>query len=131
MNKNRYGFVVGGLFVVWTAVILLLSLVPGDELPPAGWLARIPHFDKIVHCGFYLIETGLLVLWVRLSPRGKFWIVAGVVAFSGVIELVQSVCGRSADWLDWAANALGAMAGVPAAIWFGKRIGQGTRASRK
>ena len=55
MNKNRYGFVVGGLFVVWTAVILLLSLVPGDELPPAGWLARIPHFDKIVHCGFYQI----------------------------------------------------------------------------
>ena len=111
--------------MVWTAVILLLSLVPGDELPPAGWLARIPH------CGFYLIETGLLVLWFRPSPRGKFWIVAGVVAFSGVIELVQSVCGRSADWLDWAANALGAMAGVPAALWFGKRIGQGTRASRK
>ena len=114
--------------MVWTAVILLLSLVPGDELPPAGW---IPHFDKIVHCGFYLIETGLLVLWFRPSPRGKFWIVAGVVAFSGVIELVQSVCGRSADWLDWAANAFGAMAGVPAALWFGKRIGQGTRASRK
>ena len=86
--------------MVWTAVILLLSLVPGDELPPAGWLARIPHFDKIVHCGFYLIETGLLVLWFRPSPRGKFWIVAGVVAFSGVIELVQSVCGRSADWLQ-------------------------------
>ena len=103
--------------MVWTAVILLLSLVPGDELPPAGWLARIPHFDKIVHCGFYLIETGLLVLWFR--------------PFSGVIELVQSVCGRSADWLDWAANAFGAMAGVPAALWFGKRIGQGTRASRK
>jgi len=60
MNKNRYGFVVGGLFVVWTAVILLLSLVPGDELPPAGWLARIPHFDKIVHCGFYLSETGVV-----------------------------------------------------------------------
>ena len=95
--------------MVWTAVILLLSLVPGDELPPAG----------------------LLVLWFRPSPRGKFWIVAGVVAFSGVIELVQSVCGRSADWLDWAANAFGAMAGVPAALWFGKRIGQGTRASRK
>ena len=95
MNKNRYGFVVGGLFVVWTAGSWLLSLVPGDELPPAGWLARIPHFDKIVHCGFYLIETGLLVLWLRPSPRGKFWIVAGVVAFSGVIELVQSVCGRS------------------------------------
>ena len=57
--------------MVWTAVILLLSLVPGDELPPAGWLARIPHFDKIVHCGFYLIETGLLVLWFRPSPRGK------------------------------------------------------------
>ena len=117
--------------MVWTAVILLLSLVPGDELPPAGWLARIPHFDKIAHCGFYLIETGLLVLWFRPSPWGKFWIVAGVVAFSGVIELVQSVCGRSADWLDWAANAFGAMAGVPAALWFGKRIGQGTRASRK
>ena len=117
--------------MVWTAVILLLSLVPGDELPPAGWLARIPHFDKIVHCGFYLIETGLLVLWLRPSLRGKFWIVVGVVAFSGVIELVQSVCGRSADWFDWAANALGAMADVPAAIWLGKRIDQGTRASRK
>lgn len=38
----------------------------------------------------------------------------GPVAMSGLIELAQAYCttDRSGDWLDLAANAIGALAGI-------------------
>ena len=38
----------------------------------------------------------------------------GPVAMSGLIELVQAYCttNRSGDWLDLAANAIGALSGI-------------------
>ncbi|MFQ8805140.1 MAG: hypothetical protein ACLR8Y_08685 [Alistipes indistinctus] len=53
MHKPRYKFVLTLLLVLWTAGVLYGSLAPGDDLPPAGWLAMIPYFDKVVHFGFY------------------------------------------------------------------------------
>ena len=61
MHKPRYKFVLILLLVLWTAGVLYGSLAPGDDLPPAGWLAMIPYFYKVVHVGFYFGET-LLVL---------------------------------------------------------------------
>ena len=49
MHKPRYKFVLTLLLVLWTAGVLYGSLAPGDDLPPAGWLAMIPYFDKVVH----------------------------------------------------------------------------------
>ncbi|MFQ8827958.1 MAG: hypothetical protein ACLR76_11845 [Alistipes sp.] len=131
MNKNRYGFVVGGLFVVWTAVILLLSLVPGDELPPAGWLARIPHFDKIVHCGFLSDRDGLARIVAPSFAAGKVLDRGGSRCVFRRHRACPERLRPQRGLVRLGANALGAMAGVPAAIWLGKRIDQGTRASRK
>ena len=116
MEKKRHIKVAGVLFFVWTAVILYGSLSPGDDLPPMGWLARIPHFDKIVHFCFYLGRVLLLLLWLQPSRGNRIWVALCAIIFSGTIELLQGeYFDRSADWLDFAANSAGALAGIPLA----------------
>ena len=72
MHKPHYKFVLTLLLVLWTAGVLYGSLAPGDDLPPAGWLAMIPYFDKVVHFGFYFWDfvansSGALVA-VAVAP---------------------------------------------------------------
>lgn len=103
------------LFVAWTIGVLYGSLAPGDDLPPTGWLALIPYFDKLVHFGFYFGE----IFWALLlfTPRGAKqwgWLV-GVILFSGMIECLQGWLGyRSRDAVDFLANSVGAIAGFVA-----------------
>ena len=107
MHKPRYKFVLTLLLVLWTAGVLYGSLAPGDDLPPAGWLAMIPYFDKVVHFGFYFGETLLVLL--LFEPRG--W-----RRCSGAVELVQGALGyRSKDFWDFVANSSGALVAVAVA----------------
>lgn len=104
------------LFFAWTAVILYGSLSPGDNLPPMGWLTWIPNFDKLVHFCFYLGQVTLLLLWLQPSRRNRIWVALCAIIFSGTVELLQGeYFNRSADGLDFAANSLGALAGIPVA----------------
>lgn len=116
MHKPRYKFVLTLLLVLWTAGVLYGSLAPGDDLPPAGWLAMIPYFDKVVHFGFYFGETLLVLL--LFEPRGwrRWTAVAAVILCSGAVELVQDALGyRSKDFWDFVANSSGALVAVAAA----------------
>ena len=101
MHKPRYKFVLTLLLVLWTAGVLYGSLAPGDDLPPAGWLAMIPYF--------------VLLLF---EPRGwrRWTAVAAVILCSGAVELVQGALGyRSKDFWDFVANSSGALVAVAAA----------------
>ena len=116
MHKPRYKFVLTLLLVLWTAGVLYGSLAPGDDLPPAGWLAMIPYFDKVVHFGFYFGETLLVLL--PFEPRGwrRWTAVAAVILCSGAVELVQGALGyRSKDFWDFVANSSGALVAVAVA----------------
>lgn len=116
MHKLRYKFVLTLLLVLWTAGVLYGSLAPGEDLPPAGWLAMIPYFDKVVHFGFYFGETLLVLL--LFEPRGwrRWSAVAAVILCSGAVELVQGALGyRSKDFWDFVANSSGALVAVAAA----------------
>jgi len=116
MHKPRYKFVLTLLLVLWTAGVLYGSLAPGDDLPPAGWLAMIPYFDKVVHFGFYFGETLLVLL--LFEPRGwrRWTAVAAVILCSGAVELVQGALGyRSKDFWDFVANSSGALFAVAVA----------------
>ena len=113
MHKPHYKFVLTLLLVLWTAGVLYGSLAPGDDLPPAGWLAMIPYFDKVVHFGFYFGETLLVLL--LFEPRGwrRWTAVAAVILCSGAVELVQGALGyRSKDFWDFVANSSGALVAV-------------------
>ena len=116
MHKPRYKFVLTLLLVLWTAGVLYGSLASGDDLPPAGWLAMIPYFDKVVHFGFYFGETLLVLL--LFEPRGwrRWTAVAAVILCSGAVELVQGALGyRSKDFWDFVANSSGALVAVAVA----------------
>lgn len=112
--------------VICIAAVLYLTLVP-DPLGDND-LPLFPGADKVVH-GVMMFGVVVCVIFDRLRsqrryekpapPQAAVWgAVAAVVAFGGVIELAQGAMGlgRGEDWLDFAADAAGAVAGGVAAI---------------
>lgn len=95
--------------LVWTAAITGALLVP---LPPfaagAAPFGALP-VDRLVH---FVLFFALARSWRSVvAHRGRgaaLAAVAGVAAWGGVIELAQGLSGRTADWGDFAADALGA-----------------------
>lgn len=97
-------------------VIWYLSLFT----PPKTELANVRFIDKWAHLLMY--GSLAFVLWMedwrvrKASPSmpRALALYIGPVAMSGLIELAQAYCttDRSGDWLDLAANAIGALAGI-------------------
>jgi len=83
--------------------ITVFSLYPLEHLPAA------PGSDKLHH----FIAYAALVFPVACS-RPKRWlvIVAGFLAYSGLIELIQPYVNRYGEWLDLGANAIGLLVGI-------------------
>ena len=101
--------------IVVLAVITYLSLAQ-DPVHTRG-LHLFEGADKVVHGCMYLalVVVGSYDLYRvgRFSIGGSLgWMVAAVV-WGGVMELLQGAMGlgRSADWLDFAANSCGAVVG--------------------
>lgn len=102
--------------VILILVIWYLSLFT----PPKTELANVRFIDKWAHLLMY--GSLAFVLWMedwrvrKASPSmpRALAIYIGPVAMSGLIELAQAYCttDRSGDWLDLAANAIGALAGI-------------------
>ena len=94
------------LLVVLLAATAWLALTP---LPPRaidlGW-------DKLNHAGAFaaLAVAG----WFSVPQRrGRWPMMAGLLGYGGLIELAQRfVPGRSGEWADLLADALGIVAGV-------------------
>lgn len=102
--------------VILILVIWYLSLFT----PPKTELANVRFIDKWAHLLMY--GSLAFVLWMedwrvrKASPSmpRALALYIGLVAMSGLIELAQAYCttDRSGDWLDLAANAIGALAGI-------------------
>ena len=102
--------------VILILVIWYLSLFT----PPKTELANVRFIDKWAHLLMY--GSLAFVLWMedwrvrKASPSmpRALALYIGPVATSGLIELAQAYCttDRSGDWLDLAANAIGALAGI-------------------
>jgi len=96
----------------WSVLLLVLSLLPGDGVP-----SPFAHADKLEHVVAYAVLSvlwaGTLCAW-RAAP-GPAWPIAALAAFGygAVIELLQRAMqlGRSAEWGDLLANALGILFG--------------------
>jgi VanZ family protein len=103
--------------IAWVTIIFVSCLLPGDKLPdlPTRW--HIPHLDKMVHCGMYLVFTLLLLAGFTRSygkANVKAYLVSLLIALScgAAVEVLQSFVGRSCDSKDLAANAVGAAIAV-------------------
>lgn len=103
-----------GRFLHSLAVVLFwpaIALVTWGELTPSTPHLEVHIWDKLLHFTAYF---GLAVLAaLSLKTRSSlFCAVLGLIAFGGVLEILQGLTGRDADWLDEGANTLGAFLGA-------------------
>jgi VanZ family protein len=93
--------------LAWAAAIYLVSSRESVGIP-AFWGA-----DKVLHFGAYALLGFLIAHGAAASGLAPRWAVALGWAYGGSDELHQAfVPGRSADPADWAADALGVLAGT-------------------
>jgi VanZ family protein len=86
---------------------------------PAGLPLIPPPWDKVVHFGYYAVLTVLLI--VAAGGRGALIAALVVIAVGAADELFQStVPQRQADWLDFAADIVGALAGAATFVWIAR-----------
>lgn len=100
------------LALLWTALILIACLIPGHEVPHV----KVPLIDKYVH---FVIFAGFSFLWLCAHKvfkwhYGLLWFVLSIV-MGYVVEWLQGsgiTQGRSFDWYDVLADAIGGAIGV-------------------
>jgi VanZ family protein len=108
---------------IWPALALVAwgELTPQPPQLPGPWV-----WDKLDHFTAYagLALMGCLNRRPRLSPLVSF---LAATALGGVLEILQDVVGRDAEWGDVLANAIGAGIGVALAWallrWGGALVG--------
>ena len=91
--------------IVFLAIITVLSLAPiqlSGSFGPVG-------VDKVYHAVAYFCLAFSLPL---TRPRLTTWVVLGVIACGGSIELIQYLFGREASLGDFVANGIGAIVGA-------------------
>jgi VanZ family protein len=96
--------------ITWSIVILVLTLIPGKELPD------VPIFgiDKFVHVFIFGLLMALTTYGlIKISLRNPVLMSAVYTcAFGIMIELIQPyVPGRSFSYFDILANMMGVVAG--------------------
>lgn len=109
-----------GALGLWGPVVVVAGMVVYFSVVrrPVGGAELPLHVDK---AGHFVAYGALSFLVARaLGARGSLWTVAvaagvWVCAFGGALEVVQPLFGRTADFLDMAANTAGA--GAAAALW--------------
>lgn len=97
------------------ALTLLLAIVIAyfSLSPPTGGQAPFPHFDKLIH----LLAFACLAFPVSIAgtqPHHRVFL-AGL-AYGALIEIVQPLVGRTGDWADLLADAVGLGLGIGLAI---------------
>jgi VanZ family protein len=115
-----------GAWLFWPA----LAVVAWGELTPHPPQFTAHLWDKAEHFIAYFGLTLLASLAWGLR-RSLFWVLAGMVALGGALEILQSFVGRDAEWGDFLANNLGALAGLGVAVVYlsiPRRLVAGARA---
>lgn len=92
----------GAVTAVLAVVIAVLTLAPMPAGGPAG-------SDKVYHV---LAFAALAFPLPLVRPRWTVWVILGVIAYGGVIEVIQPFFGRQAEWADLVADGIGAAVGA-------------------
>lgn len=104
---------------LWAAFILLLTSIPGSDIPHVGLLS-FRGSDKLVHATMYaifaLLATHSLLRSGRPLRQVVLVVVLGIALFAALDEWHQQfIPGRSMDVFDWLADLSGATIGILAA----------------
>ncbi|MFC3088381.1 VanZ family protein [Tabrizicola soli] len=104
-QKNLKQVAVGSAVTLALGMIIaVLTLAPMPAVSPVG-------SDKVYHI---LAFAGLAFPLPLVRPRLTIWVVLGVIAYGGAIEMVQPFFGRQAEWADLLADGIGAVVGAVA-----------------
>lgn len=106
------------LWIVVTAIIILLSL-----LPPRSMQGTVSINDKLAHGIAYAVLGGLTYVtvylnrlpWSQRTVGRAVWTLLYCIIIGGALECIQPLTGRSRELLDLAADVIGALAGILAA----------------
>jgi len=103
-SRRAIGLVTTAVLAI---VIAVLTLAPSLRPPDIGGP------DKLYHA----IAFGALILpCATLYPRSLIWLLPAALAFGGAIEIIQPWVGRSGEWADLVADAVGIAIGVPTGL---------------
>lgn len=100
--------------ILWLALICYGLFIPVNNLPARPFL-NIPHFDKLVHFGLFLVFCLLLFRpFKTLKLKPYFWAPAVSLALAGLLEITQQLisASRSSNLYDFFANAAGIAASI-------------------
>jgi hypothetical protein len=97
---------------VLAVFIAVLTLAPMPAGGPAG-------SDKVYHVLAFACLAFPLPL---VRPRLTLWVILGVIAYGGIIEMIQPFFGRQAEWADLVADGVGAILGAIVARQLGLRF---------
>ncbi len=97
------------VFLLWTVLMLTLTLIPGDALPSN----RLFSYDKVGHFGMFGGWTFFLGLYFLIYKEkvhiNLFLLMTAGILFGAMIEVLQHImpAGRSGSLDDIIANSLG------------------------
>lgn len=101
--------------IVWGIIMLILLLMPSNDLPDLKPYYIFPGVDKVVHIGIFYI-LALLLYWesaMKSKWKGNKWVTVAKVVVSTVIfaflteEAQRHVSSRTADMFDIYADCIG------------------------
>lgn len=110
-SKLMYGrFIVVALVGYWSLIFLLTHMPRVPRVLPWGVSDKLIHF--VAFACLALLCTVTIAVFRKLSLTIVFGIVIACCCYGAIDEVTQMPVGRTADFYDWVADALGALAGV-------------------
>lgn len=101
-------------------LVTTLCLIPIEDPP----LKDVRFIDKWTHLVLFGAISFFMYIEGVFGCRSRLWTVPFIVAlYGGVIELMQAYLTtyRSGEWLDFAADAVGAFLAFPVAFLFSRK----------
>ncbi len=100
------------LAILWTLLIFIACFLPGEEIPQVA----VPEADKWTHI---ILFGGFTFLWLCSRPirtaaslLGLFFIAVALGAFIEIMQGQLVFLGRSMEFLDGVADAIGGALGI-------------------
>jgi VanZ family protein len=114
MNKKKYTYILLLLSIVWAVLIFVLCTIPSNGSPKF----KIPNIDKIVHFGFFFVQSILLCLFLNFQTKYSFIKIVFISTiliflYGGLIEIFQQeFFFRTCDIYDLIADVSGGFSGA-------------------
>lgn len=101
------------LTFIWAGIILVLSITPGNYIPPVEFKLIAP--DTLAHFVFYFVLVYLHLQWKKSSTNiSKLIILSISIIYGFSIEIIQGtlILGRFFDVFDVLTNTIGSILGL-------------------